>query len=85
MSPPSEEMFKLLMEGNIIHGGNLVLKWMAGNVVMRQDPAGNIKPDKEKSVEKIDGIVASIMALDRAIRNGMGGNSIYDERGIIAF
>lgn len=51
------------MEGNIVHGGNPVLKWMAGNVVMRQDPAGNIKPDKEKSVEKIDGIVASIMAL----------------------
>lgn len=85
MSPPSKELFKLLMEGNINHGGNPVLKWMAGNVVMRQDPAGNIKPDKEKSVEKIDGIVASIMALDRAIRNGMGGNSIYDERGIIAF
>ncbi|WP_415994690.1 terminase TerL endonuclease subunit, partial [Acidaminococcus intestini] len=48
MSPPSKELFKLLMEGNIIHGGNPVLKWMAGNVVMRQDPAGNIKPDKEK-------------------------------------
>lgn len=63
MSPPSKELFKLLMEGNIIHGGNPVLKWMASNVVMRQDPAGNIKPDKEKSVEKIDGIVASIMAL----------------------
>lgn len=52
MSPPSKELFKLLMEGNILHGGNPVLKWMAGNVVMRQDPAGNIKPDKEKSVEK---------------------------------
>ena len=85
MSPPSKELFKLLMEGNIIHGGNPVLKWMAGNVVMRQDPAGNIKPDKEKSVEKIDGIVASIMALDRCIRNGTGNGSVYDERGVIAF
>lgn len=85
MSPPSKELFKLLMEGNIIHGGNPVLKWMAGNVVMRQDPAGNIKPDKEKSVEKIDGIVASIMALDRCIRNGTGCGSVYDERGVIAF
>lgn len=85
MSPPSKELFKLLMEGNIIHGGNPVLKWMAGNVVMRQDPAGNIKPDKEKSVEKIDGIVASIMALDRCIRNGTGSGSVYDERGVIAF
>lgn len=85
MSPPSKELFKLLMEGNIIHGGNPVLKWMAGNVVMRQDPAGNIKPDKEKSGEKIDGIVASIMALDRCIRNGSGSGSVYDERGVIAF
>ena len=85
MSPPSKELFKLLMEGNIIHGGNPVLKWMAGNVVMRQDPAGNIKPDKEKSVEKIDGIVASIMALDRCIRNRIGSGSVYDERGVIAF
>ena len=85
MSPPSKELFKLLMEGNIVHGGNPVLKWMAGNVVMRQDPAGNIKPDKEKSVEKIDGIVASIMALDRCIRNGTGCGSVYDERGVIAF
>ncbi len=85
MSPPSKELFKLLMEGNINHGGNPVLKWMAGNVVMRQDPAGNIKPDKEKSVEKIDGIVASIMALDRCIRNGASSGSVYDERGVIAF
>ena len=85
MSPPSKELFKLLMEGNIIHGGNPVLKWMADNVVMRQDPAGNIKPDKEKSVEKIDGIVASIMALDRCIRNGTGSGSVYDERGVISF
>ena len=85
MSPPSKELFKLLMEGNIIHGGNPVLKWMAGNVVMRQEPAGNIKPDKEKSVEKIDGIVASIMAIDRCIRNGTGSGSVYDERGVISF
>ncbi len=47
MSPLSKEMFKLLMEENIIYGGNPVLKWMAGNVVMCQNPAGNIKPDKE--------------------------------------
>ena len=51
---------------------------------MRQDPAGNIKPDKEKSVEKIDGIVATIMALDRSIRHGSSG-SIYDERGVLSF
>ncbi len=85
MSPPSKELYKLLMEGNINHGGHPVLKWMAQNVVMRQDPAGNIKPDKEKSVEKIDGIVATIMALDRCIRNKDDDSSVYDERGIISF
>jgi phage terminase large subunit-like protein len=85
MSPPSKELYKLLMEGNINHGGHPVLKWMAQNVVMRQDPAGNIKPDKEKSVEKIDGIVATIMAIDRCIRNKDSDGSIYDERGIIVF
>ena len=72
------------MEGNIIHDGNPVLKWMAQNVVMRQDPAGNIKPDKEKSTEKIDGAVAAIMALDRAVRcGGDTGVSVYDERGLL--
>lgn len=82
MSPPSKELYKLLMEGNINHGGNPVLKWMAQNVVMRQDPAGNIKPDKERSVEKIDGIVALIMGLDRCIRS-TPATSVYDERGIL--
>lgn len=73
------------MEGSINHGGHPVLKQMAQNDIMRQDPAGNIKPDKEKSVEKINGIVATIMALDRCIRNKSDETSVYDGRGIIAF
>ena len=84
MSPPAKELYKLLMGGDIIHGGNPVLKWMSQNVVMRQDPAGNIKPDKEKSTEKIDGVVAEIMALDRAIRcGGSEGVSVYNDRGLL--
>ena len=57
---------------------------MMDNVFIRKDPAGNIKPDKDKSTEKIDGAVAMIMALDRAIRNRMVPESVsvYDERGI---
>ena len=85
MSPPSKELYKLMMEGKIQHGGHPVLKWMGQNVVMRQDPAGNIKPDKEKSVEKIDGIVALIMGLDRCIRHQGESGSVYDERGILSF
>ena len=53
------------------------------NIFIRTDPAGNIKPDKEKSTEKIDGAVATIMALDRAIRHEGDGASIYDERGLL--
>lgn len=85
MSPPSKELYKLMMEGRVTHAGHPVLKWMAQNVVMRQDPAGNIKPDKEKSVDKIDGIVALIMGLDRCIRHKGDDGSIYDQRGILSF
>ena len=57
---------------------------MMDNIFIRTDPAGNIKPDKEKSTEKIDGAVATIMALDRAIRCGNdNGTSVYDDRGIL--
>ena len=78
MSPGMKELYKLLLEGKIIHGGNPVLRWMAGNVVAEVDAAENIKPSKKKSTEKIDGIVAWIMALDRAIRNENQG-SVYDD------
>ena len=54
------------------------------NIFIRRDPAGNIKADKEKSTEKIDGAVAMIMGLDRAIRCGNDcGESVYDDRGIL--
>ena len=84
MSPPSKEFIKLLMEGKIIHGGNPVMRWMSGNVVVDRDAAENIKPTKAKSPEKIDGIVAAIMALDRCIRHEQQG-SVYDERGLLVF
>ncbi len=84
MSPPTKELMKLTLEQKIVHGGQPVLRWMMDNIYIRTDPAGNIKPDKEKSTEKIDGAVATIMALDRALRNGGGENtSVYAERGIL--
>ena len=84
MSPPTKEFYKLLMEGMIQHGGQPVMRWMAGNVVVDTDPAGNIKPTKQKSAEKIDGIVAAIMALDRCIRHEEKV-SVYDDRGLYVF
>ena len=84
MSPPSKELMKLTLEGKLAHTGHPVLRWMMDNIYVRTDPAGNIKPDKEKSTEKIDGAVATIMALDRAIRNqNINTDSVYNERGLI--
>ena len=81
MSPPTKELMKLTLEQKIAHNGHPVLRWNMDNIFIKRDPAGNIKPDKEKSTEKIDGTVATIMALDRAIRCGNdSGDSIYDSR-----
>ncbi|SDZ96568.1 Phage terminase-like protein, large subunit, contains N-terminal HTH domain [Lachnospiraceae bacterium NK3A20] len=82
MSPASRAFYEEFMKGNIIHGGNPVMKWMCGNVVIEQDPAGNIKPTKAKSKDKIDGVVAAIMALDRCIRHE-NEESVYDSRGLL--
>ncbi len=78
MSPPTKELMKLTLEQKIAHGGHPVLRWMMDNIFIRTDPAGNIKADKEKSTEKIDGAVATIMGLDHAIRCGVNiGTSVY--------
>ena len=85
MSPPTKELMKLVLEKKIAHGGHPVLRWMMDNIYIRTDPAGNIKADKEKSTEKIDGAIATIMGLDRAIRSGNDTKeSVYDSRGFIA-
>lgn len=86
MSPPTKELMKLTLEQKIAHGGHPVLRWNMDNIFIRTDPAGNIKADKEKSTEKIDGAVATIMALDRAIRCGNDMSvSVYDSRGLLVF
>jgi Phage terminase-like protein, large subunit len=83
MSPPTKELMKLTLEQKIAHGGHPILHWNMDNIFIRTDPAGNIKADKEKSTEKIDGAIATIMALDRAIRCGnINAASIYDDRGL---
>ena len=85
MSPLTKELMKLTLEQKLSHGGHPILRWMMDNIYIRNDPAGNIKADKEKSTEKIDGAVAAVMALDRAVRNGGSAGSVYDERGILSF
>ena len=83
MSPPTKELIKLTLEQRIAHDGHPVLRWNMDNIFIRTDPAGNIKADKEKSTEKIDGAIATIMALDRAIRRvNDNGVSVYDGCGL---
>lgn len=66
MTAPSKQLEALVLSKRIQHNGNPVLRWMFDNVSMKMDAAGNVKPDKEASAERIDGIVALIMAVDRA-------------------
>jgi phage terminase large subunit-like protein len=66
MGSPTAELARMLLAGELQHGGNPVLRWNASNVAVATDPAGNLKPDKERSLERIDGIVALIMAIGRA-------------------
>ena len=81
LSPSTKELMRLTLEQKLCHSGHPVLRWMMDNIFIKTDPAGNIKPDKEKSTEKIDGAVAMIMALDRAIRCGcVSDESVYDMR-----
>ena len=82
MSAPMKDLERLIGSHKLAHGGNPVLTWMAGNVVASIDAMQNIKPDKSKSVEKIDGIVSLIMGLDRAMRHEPEPESVYEKRGI---
>jgi phage terminase large subunit-like protein len=82
MNEPTKRLERLVLEGALRHGGNKVLRWMASNVSVRTDPAGNIKIDKQKSTEKVDGIVALAMALGRAGASNVGA-SVYEGRGIL--
>jgi phage terminase large subunit-like protein len=82
MSAPTKELMRLVLEHKLAHGGHPVLRWNMDNVFVRTDPAGNLKIDKEKSTEKVDGAVALVMALDRAMRR-QSTESVYDHRGFL--
>ncbi|MDD4985570.1 MAG: terminase large subunit [Dehalococcoidales bacterium] len=83
MSSPTKELMTLVLQRKIRHGGNPVLRWNVDNLVIEQDAAGNIKPNKAKSTQKIDGAVAMIMGIDRAIKHAPEqGPSIYETQGI---
>jgi phage terminase large subunit-like protein len=82
MAAPMREFERRLLAKKINHGGNPILRWMADNVAVRQDPAGNLKVDKATSQGKVDGIVALVMALDRCVRHEPKRRSVYEDRGL---
>ena len=85
MSAPTKEFEKLVLTERIEHFGNPVLRWMLSSTVVMTDPAGNIKPDKAKSAQKIDGIVASIMALGEWMTaQADEDNNPYNQRGMLS-
>jgi phage terminase large subunit-like protein len=74
MSAPTKDLQRLVLTGSeqrpvLRHGGNPLLRWMVDNFAVAMDPAGNVKPDKANAGDKIDGVVALIMGLSRAIAN----------------
>lgn len=83
MSAPTKTLSDLIISKKIAHNGNPVLRWMVSNVACTQDPAGNMKPDKAKSSEKIDGVVTMIMGIGRAIVSDPDQSSVYEERGML--
>ena len=84
MSAPTKEFEKLVLTEKIEHFGNPVLRWMLASIAIMTDPAGNIKPDKSKSTQKIDGIVAAIMALGEWMTaQAEEDNNPYNQRGML--
>tara|TARA_R100001594_G_scaffold25922_5_gene50588 strand:- start:1396 stop:2934 length:1539 start_codon:yes stop_codon:yes gene_type:complete len=82
MSAPTKELEKLIIGKQIIHNDNPCMNWMLSNVAIQEDAAGNIKCSKSKSKEKIDGIIAMIMALGE-IMTQENTDSVYDQRGLL--
>lgn len=82
MAAPTKRFEELILDGSLRHGGNPVLRWHASNVSVEIDAAGNMKPSRKKSTEKIDGIVAAIMAVGRTVSR-VQRRSVYEDRGLL--
>lgn len=77
MAAPMAELLRLVKAGHLQHGGNPVLRWNASNLACATDPAGNLKPDKQRSVERIDGIAALCNALGMALREPVAAGTSF--------
>lgn len=87
MSPATKELLRLILQGTADkpvyrHGGNPAIRWQVDNFAVEMDAAGNVKPSKRNAGDKIDGVVAAIMALDQATRH-QDTTSVYEDRGLV--
>ena len=82
MSMPTKTLEELVLSKRLEHGGHPVLRWNMQNVVLEQDAAGNIKPSKARSKDRIDGAVALILAISRAVLREPKA-TVYRERGLL--
>ena len=82
MSAPTKELEGMIYNSQVNHQGNPVLRWMCSNVMIVQDAAGNVKISKDKSKEKVDGMVALVMATGEWMTKFDGDTSVYDEGGV---
>jgi len=85
MNAPTKELEKLVLDGKIHHYGHPVLAWMMGNVEIQRDAADNMKINKGKSKEKVDGAVALVEALGGYMSDAGPETSIYESRGLLSF
>ncbi len=83
MSAPTKELEKIVIGKELNHGNNKVLRFMCSNVAIKTDPAGNIKLDKSKSTEKIDGMISLVMALGSFMNGNSKPANPYDDRGVL--
>lgn len=83
LTAPTKELLTLVTSGRLHHGNHPILTWNAANLQTTQDPAGNLKPDKAQTRRRIDGIVATIVALARALADDGGSTSVYEDAGLI--
>lgn len=82
MAPAMREFESRLLKRKLNHGNHPILRWMADNLAVSEDAAGNKKPDKANSQGKIDGIVSLLIAIDRLQREESYSGSIYEKKGL---
>jgi phage terminase large subunit-like protein len=82
LNEPLKRFLELVVEGDLCHGDQPVLTWMASNLVTRTGRQGEIRIDKEQAADKIDGIAAVVMAMDRFIRQPITPENVYMVRGV---